>query len=92
MSAIRCIYHGKEPNFPATDQHPDAVRYKVGLYFVDAIGGEPTQAELDAVLNPPPPPKRIADGDLAAVLVTKGLITQAEVDAAVAAVAVPKGV
>lgn len=60
MSAIRVIYHpvdgvAREPNFPATDQHPDAVRYLVGLYYVDAIGGAPTQAEVDAVLNPRAP-------------------------------------
>lgn len=29
MSQIRCIYHGHEPAFPATDQHPDAKRYYV---------------------------------------------------------------
>lgn len=27
MSTIRVVYHGHEPSFPATDQHPDAVRY-----------------------------------------------------------------
>ena len=53
MTQIRCIYSA-EPKFPATDQHPDAVRYQVGKNWVDAIGGEPTQAEIDAVLNPPP--------------------------------------
>jgi hypothetical protein len=55
MSTIRCIYD-KAPNFPATDQHPDAVRYQVGSKWVDAIGGQPTQAEIDAVLNPVPVP------------------------------------
>lgn len=60
MSQIRIIYHpvdGKpqQPNFPATDQHPDAVRYLVGEYYVDAIGGEPTQKEIATVLNPPAP-------------------------------------
>lgn len=29
MSQIRTIYHGHEPNFPATDQHPNAERYYV---------------------------------------------------------------
>jgi hypothetical protein len=51
--SIRCIYT-EEPNFPATDQHPDALRYKVGPVWVDAVGGEPTQADVDAVLTPPP--------------------------------------
>ena len=50
MSTIRVIYE-KDPGFPATDQHPDAVRYQVGTKFVDAIGGQPTQAEVDAVLG-----------------------------------------
>jgi len=52
MSTIRTLYE-KEPNFSATDQHPDAVRYKVGKWTVDAIGGEPTPAEILAVMNPP---------------------------------------
>ncbi len=52
MSIIRVIYE-KEPNFPATDQHPDAVRYNVGEWVVDAIGGEPTMAEIQAILKPP---------------------------------------
>lgn len=50
MSTIRCIYV-VAPNFPATDQHPDAVRYQVGALFVDAIGGQPTLAEIEAVLG-----------------------------------------
>ena len=49
---IRTVYE-KEPNFQATDQHPDAVRYKVGKWTVDAIGGEPTPGEVLEVLNPP---------------------------------------
>lgn len=53
MSVIRCIY-SEAPKFPATDQHPNAVRYQVGGRFVDAIGGQPTQAEIDAVLAPKP--------------------------------------
>lgn len=51
MSHIRCIYD-QEPNFPATDQHQDAKRYRVAGKIVDAIG-EPTEAEVLAVLNPP---------------------------------------
>lgn len=43
----------KKPNFPATDQHPDAKRYMVAGYVVDAVGGEPTEAEVEAHLNPP---------------------------------------
>lgn len=29
MSAIRVIFHGKEPPFPATDQHPNATRFYI---------------------------------------------------------------
>lgn len=59
MSEIKAIY-SQEPNFPATDQHPAAVRYQVGGRWVDAVGGEPTQAEIDAVLNFKPQPDRAA--------------------------------
>lgn len=52
MSLIRCVYT-EEPDFPATDQHPDAVRYVVGEYFVDAIGDEPTLADVLAFLPNP---------------------------------------
>lgn len=50
MSTIRCVYE-QLPKFPATDQHPDAVRFFVSPHWVDAIGGQPTQAEIDAVLS-----------------------------------------
>lgn len=56
---IRCVYEGAAPNFPASDQHPDAVRYGPftidGVtYFADALGGAPTEDDIRAVLNPPP--------------------------------------
>lgn len=51
MSMIRMIYR-EEPKFPASDQHPDAVRYRVGAYWVDAVGGEPTLAEVEAIVAP----------------------------------------
>ena len=61
MSTIRRIYQpngdgsANPPNFPATDQHPAAVRYTVahalGALVIDAIGGVPTLAEIDAVLG-----------------------------------------
>ena len=50
MAAIRVIYEA-EPHFPPSDQHPDAVRYQVGEYWVDAIGGEPALEEVDKVLE-----------------------------------------
>lgn len=49
MSTILCIYE-KPPTFPATDQHPDAVRYAVGPYIVDALGGEPALSQIEALL------------------------------------------
>lgn len=54
MSEIRCIYT-RTPNFPATDQHPQAQRYTIGGYVVDAIGGAPTLDEVTAMLAPPDP-------------------------------------
>jgi hypothetical protein len=54
VSNIRVVY-AKEPNFPATDQHPAAVRYQIGACFVDAVGEAPTQADVDAFLAPPLP-------------------------------------
>ncbi len=56
MSVIRCVYYPlngepKQPPWPASDQHPEAVRYLVGLYYVDAIGGAPTPAEVAAVVS-----------------------------------------
>lgn len=50
MSTIRCVYT-QAPNFPATDQHPDAVRYAVGAYIVDAIGVAPTLLEVQTMLG-----------------------------------------
>lgn len=55
MATVLVVYHQEEPNFPATAQHPDAVRYHIGDKWVDAIGGQPTQEEIDAVLNPKAP-------------------------------------
>lgn len=52
MSGTIRIVYNEEPKFPAIDQHPDAVRYKVGTQWVDAIGGKPTQGEIDEFLEP----------------------------------------
>ena len=46
MALIRVIYEA-EPDFPA---HPDAVRYQVGDYWIDALGGAPG-AEVDHVIE-----------------------------------------
>ncbi len=48
---IKVVY-SEEPGFPATDQHPDAVRYQVGEYIVDAIGKKPTMKEVEEFLHP----------------------------------------
>lgn len=65
MSTIRCVYHSSQAASAAgtaTDQHPDAVRYTVGPYIVDAIGWEPTLQEVEALVNPPPlSPSQVID-------------------------------
>lgn len=76
MSQIRCIYH-EAPSFPASDQHPNAVRYTVGPYVVDAIG-EPTLAEVEALLNPSKVPAKPDAAAILAALIKKGVITEAE--------------
>lgn len=43
MSEIRTIYHGHEPNWPATDQHPDAKRYYV--YADGRVVEKPAEAQ-----------------------------------------------
>lgn len=53
MSQIVAVYSA-EPDFPASDQHPEAARYGLGGVWVDAVGGEPTQGEVDDFRNPPP--------------------------------------
>lgn len=50
MSRVVCVY-SDEPNWPSTDQHPDATRYRVGQWFVDAVGGQPTIEAVNAVLG-----------------------------------------
>jgi len=50
MSILRVIYE-YEPDFPPTVHHPDAVRYRVGEYWVDAVGGQPAQDEVDQTLG-----------------------------------------
>jgi hypothetical protein len=60
MTVVRCVYITTPPDFPPTDQHPDALRYGPRVVdgitvLVDAIGGEPTDADIRAVLDPPSP-------------------------------------
>jgi hypothetical protein len=47
---LRVIYED-EPDFPPTVHHPDAVRYQVGDYWVDAVGGKPAEDEVDKILG-----------------------------------------
>lgn len=49
-TTIRCVYE-TAPDFPARDQHPQAMRYPLsyGVFrFADCIGDAPTLGELDA--------------------------------------------
>ena len=57
---IRAVYD-QAPPFPASDQHPEAVRYQVSGRWVDAVGGQPTPAEVNALLAGPPMPDFGAD-------------------------------
>ena len=50
MGILRMIYED-EPDFPPTVLHPDAVRYRVGDYWVDAVGGEPAREDVDQTLG-----------------------------------------
>jgi len=50
MSLLRVIYED-EPDFPPTVHHTDAVRYRVGEYWVDAVGGNPAGEEVDKTLG-----------------------------------------
>lgn len=54
MSDIKAVYR-KAPAWPADEQCPGAQRYNfahptLGALLVDALGGAPTQAEIDLVL------------------------------------------
>lgn len=76
MTTIRTVY-SVEPNFPATDQHPEAVRYQVSGYWVDAIGGEPTADQVAAFLAPPVP-RVVTVSQAKRQLLAMGLLTPAE--------------
>lgn len=52
MSKILAVYSA-EPIFPPHDQHPDAARYHIGEFWIDALDGEPTSDEIEALTNPP---------------------------------------
>lgn len=85
---IRVVYT-EEPSFPATDQHPDAVRYQIGQYWVDAIGDAPTQADVDALLTPVDATPSTEDRlkALESVLVQTSIVKQVDLDNAVTSIA-----
>ena len=51
MTQIIATYTA-DPGFPPTAQNPAATRTLVGTTYCDAIGGTPTQADLDAYHAP----------------------------------------
>ena len=57
---IVAIYHNNPPSFPATDQNPFAQRIKIGARWVDYVGAQPVQADIDAHLSPTPLDARLA--------------------------------
>lgn len=78
MSTVVAIYLA-EPNFPASNQQPGAVRYPFahptrGALFVDTFGGAPTLAEIDAMLSP------VIDADAECRVALDALGTQPKVD------------
>lgn len=79
------VVYSEEPKFPASDQRPEAIRYHIGNWWVDATEGAPTQFDLDTWLTPvAPTPERdpLAEIDaMKAALVSKRVISEAEIDA-----------
>lgn len=78
------IVYGSEPNFPATDQNPSAVRAQIGSYWVDYIGTLPTEDEVNAFLHPevfPSTPALIAMGQM---ILTDGDVSSVTISAALA--------
>lgn len=73
------VVYTAEPKFPASDQHPDAVRYRMTVagrdVWVDATGGQPTAAEVAALLNPP---HRVSKATVIARLIAVGKLDAAE--------------
>lgn len=84
---IRVVYQNGAPPFPASDQHPDAVRYTVGPYVVDAIGPAPTLAEVTAFVTPAVVAPGPTIDDLVTVLKARDAGFDAALKARVASVA-----
>lgn len=49
---IIAVYHNNPPGFPPTDQNPNALRIKIGPRWVDYVGAQPVQADIDAHIAP----------------------------------------
>lgn len=62
---IRVVYEA-EPNFPATQQHPQAVRAKIGGYWVDYVGSAPSAQEVADHMSPPPSAEQVRDASFKA--------------------------
>jgi len=46
------VVYSEEPDFPASDQQPDAVRAHIGAYWVDYTDVEPSLSEVMTFLSP----------------------------------------
>lgn len=53
--------HESEPNFPSSESFPNAVRFQIGGRWVDAINGEPTEADVQKFLFPELTPQQKID-------------------------------
>jgi hypothetical protein len=72
------VIYAALPNFPATDQNPNAARVQIGNLWVDYTGPIPQQSDIDAILNPDA--AALASIDLAALnaeLVRPGSLVRA---------------
>lgn len=60
------VVYSEEPDFPPTDQQPDAKRSEVGEFWVDYLGPKPSIADIDSFLNPPGPISKQVLGPISA--------------------------
>lgn len=74
----------ERPPFAFSKDDPEQIYQVVDKWIVTNDPARATQAEIDAVLAPPVR-TQISDGHLAALLVSKKMITEAEIAAAIAA-------
>lgn len=74
MRKIIAVHFGAQPAFTAQENHPDAERFQFGEIWVDATGGQPTQAEIDAV-TAPGVPRAVTMRQARLALLGAGLLT-----------------